>query len=453
VLRFPLSNAESHGHSQVMTVLLVVFVLATSLPGQTVRTNDVPVTAVGGESWLSHLYRTFDETSMGKTGRLGPPAPVLGEESSHWQLALSPGFATQTVTLHGSDLYRLNCWGCHGESGAGAPPEINSVIDPVRASSTAVIMERMRKVGMGMTWAEAAELAKQSKAALLQRLHNGGQDMPPFPHLSEADVRSLVAYLKQLAGVTGAEREQVAVGESRVRVGEHIVKSTCHICHSAAGLNPNPRQLLEGAIPPLNSLTTRTSPSEFVRKVTHGAPTIMGTPPLPRRGRMPVFYYLSEAEAADVYLYLTLYPPYQDEAATGPVSLVLDNERTQALRPSNGTVAFPFVVGLFVTLLLTGGLGFTVREFKRLSAESEGRKVLVIGGGNIAMDVTRFATDEVLRQHAPRVEELAPSDKVAAVGSNDDQKAVSYSRLYRTGYFNFESTWLVRRLENENWID
>jgi NADPH-dependent glutamate synthase beta subunit-like oxidoreductase len=88
-----------------------------------------------------------------------------------------------------------------------------------------------------------------------------------------------------------------------------------------------------------------------------------------------------------------------------------------------------------------------------LSAESEGRNVLMVGGGNVAMDVTCSAAREVLRQHGPRVEELAPSDKVAAVGSNDDQKAVSYSRFYRTGYFNFESPWLVRRLENENWID
>ncbi len=35
----------------------------------------------------------------------------------------------------------------------------------------------------------------------------------------------------------------------------------------------------------------------------------MGTPPSLYRGRMPVFCYLSVDEAADVYLYLTLYPP------------------------------------------------------------------------------------------------------------------------------------------------
>lgn len=65
--------------------LCVVFVLATALSGQTVATKDIPVTAVTGESWLNHLRRNFDETSMGKTGRLGP-APVLSEETPCPQL-------------------------------------------------------------------------------------------------------------------------------------------------------------------------------------------------------------------------------------------------------------------------------------------------------------------------------------------------------------------------------
>jgi len=290
--------------------LVVIFVLASSLPGQTVGTKDGPVTAVEGESWLRHLHRTFDETSMGKTWDLGPPAPMPGEESPHWQLELSPGFATPTVTLHGSDLYRLNCRGCHGESGLGAPPEINSVIDPVRASSVAVIMARSKKAGQDLSRADATELAKQAKVILMQRLHNGGQDMPP-PNLSEAEIRSVVAYLEQLSGVPSAEKRQIAVKESSNRVGEQIVKSTCHVCHSATGPNPNPQQILEGAIPPLGTLTTRVSLPEFVRKVTYGAPIIMGTPPMSYRGRMPVFVYLSEDEAADAYLYLTLYPPHQ----------------------------------------------------------------------------------------------------------------------------------------------
>ena len=150
------------------------------------------MTPVSGESWLVHLNRSFNETSMGKTGHLGPPAPAPGETASPWQPDLTDSAASQTVTLHGSDLYRLNCQGCHGESGQGAPPEINSVINPVRATSVALVMARMKTAGMDISRADAVKLAQQSNAALLQRLHKGGQNMPPFPHLNEAEIRSLL---------------------------------------------------------------------------------------------------------------------------------------------------------------------------------------------------------------------------------------------------------------------
>jgi formate dehydrogenase (NADP+) beta subunit len=49
-----------------------------------------------------------------------------------------------------------------------------------------------------------------------------------------------------------------------------------------------------------------------------------------------------------------------------------------------------------------------------------GRNVLVIGGGNVAMDVARSAAREVLKQHTAGVEELAPSeDNVAAVATKE----------------------------------
>jgi len=365
--------------------------------------NGAPVTAVADESWLEHLNRPFNETSMGKTGYLGPPAPEPGEPTSRWQPDTTYSAASQTLTLHGSDLYRLNCQGCHGASGEGAPPEINSVINPVRATSVTLVMARMKTAGMDISRADAVKLAQQSNTALLQRLHDGGQNMPPFPHLREAEVRSLFAYLKQLAGVPGAEGQQLAVRESPIRVGEHIVKSTCHTCHSATGSDPDAQQLWDGAIPPLSVLTTRKSRSEFIQKVTHGAPVLMGAQPALYRGRMPVFYYLSEDEAADVYLYLTLYPP-SESASVNPTlalaqrapaggggtppaqkaltaSLVPDSEPPD-VRPSSQASDLPIgilltVVAAFVVLLLAAGLGFTMREFQRLSVERRVRSLAV----------------------------------------------------------------------------
>ena len=370
--------------------------------------NQIQVTSVSGESWLGHLHRAFDETSMGKTGQLGPPSAPPHAELVRWQMRLAPESAKEIVTLHGADLYRMNCRGCHGEQGMGAPPEINSVINPVRATSAATVMERMKTAGMDISPADAAQLAKQSKGMLLERLHHGGQDMPAFPHLRDEEINSLVAYLRQLAGVRGAEGEQFAVREARMQVGEHIVKSTCHICHSAAGPNPSLQQLYEGAIPPLNTLTLRTTRAEFIRKVTHGAPIVMGTPPEPFRGRMPVFYYLSEEEAADAYLYLTRYPPYEwaildpgptaiagqsdtggPESATplaSGASLVASAGHTEVRSAASADTEFavlPVLAGFMAVVLLGLGFAFTVCEMKRLSAKDDGRKRVV---GNISED-------------------------------------------------------------------
>ena len=113
---------------QCGSFLIVIVLFATCAPqAQTVPSrvstnrNDADVTAVTGESLLTHLNRSLGDTSMGKTGRLGP-APSRGEDSQQTFLPHLLQPASETVTLRGSDLYRLNCQACHGESGLGAPP-------------------------------------------------------------------------------------------------------------------------------------------------------------------------------------------------------------------------------------------------------------------------------------------------------------------------------------------
>jgi mono/diheme cytochrome c family protein len=297
---------------QTIGIVTLSFVLASSLFGQAIGTKEPQVTPVQGESWLNHLHRPFNESSMGRTAQLGPAPSSPGHQVLSWQMNLSLDYGAPSVALHGSDLYRMKCQGCHNESGLGAPPEINSIIDPVRATSAATIAARMKAAGREADRPMINELAKQSYVLLMQRLHEGGKDMPP-PNLTEPEVRAVFAYLEQLSGVLGAEKKQVELKESRYRVGENIIKSTCHTCHGATGPNPSPSQILDGAIPPLSSLTTRVSLSEFVQKVTSGAPILMGGSHSSYqdyyRGRMPVFTYLSQDEAAAAYVYLLLYPP------------------------------------------------------------------------------------------------------------------------------------------------
>jgi mono/diheme cytochrome c family protein len=413
---------------ELKTICALLFSAALMFGQSTVR-KDAAITAVTGESWLHHLDRSFDETSMGKTWRLGPatdePAPRL--QRSMLVLSGSTASWSRMETLHGSDLYRLNCQGCHGEYGLGAPPEIGSLIDPVRATSVTLVTERMKKTGMELSRRETAELVNQSRSALLKRLHEGGKDMPSFHHLSEAEIRSLVAYLGQLAGVPGAEKEQVAIQEPHARVGELIVKSTCHVCHDAIGLNPAPAELLEGAIPPLSVLPVRVNQAQLVRKVTSGAPAVMGTTSSVSRGRMPVFSYLSESEAADVYEYLTQYPPTEsasfsqtaqttrsdatDPPTSGARATVPQPAPSQVPAPREQTqsAVLPVSMGLFTAVFLVLGCWITLREFKRISFESQVRRapgpardpapwVTLHPGVELRMDSSRRSTESVERK-------------------------------------------------------
>jgi formate dehydrogenase beta subunit len=58
-----------------------------------------------------------------------------------------------------------------------------------------------------------------------------------------------------------------------------------------------------------------------------------------------------------------------------------------------------------------------------------GKKVLVIGGGNVAMDVARSAAREVLRQHAGGVEQIEPSQESLAAVATREMMDVSLSAL------------------------
>jgi mono/diheme cytochrome c family protein len=247
---------------------------------------------------------------MGRTGLWGPP-PSENPESLP-SITYSENI-TRPSRLSGADLYRLDCQACHQADGGGSPPEINGIIGPVQATSAAVMAERMKKIGRPITAAFAQQLATGSKKDLLDRLKNGGQKMPSFGHLTSKEVRALVAYLELLARVPGAEKRQLVVTEPVARVGELLVKGTCHICHAATGRWPDPEELLQGAVPSLGSIATERSMLQVIRKVRYGAPVVMGRASVSSRGRMPVFNYLKDDEVASADLYLLICPPKRSE--------------------------------------------------------------------------------------------------------------------------------------------
>jgi mono/diheme cytochrome c family protein len=267
------------------------------------------VTSTSGISWLEHLRISFDRTSMGRMGQNTPP-PTVRYEPKWNQLAGSEDLNERFV-LSGSDLYRLDCESCHQPDGRGSPPEIHSLIEPVQATSAAFMEQRMKAMGRPITSVMAREMATSGEEAIRSRLLKGGEKMPPFDHLQGAEVDALLAFLRQLAGVPGAAGQQIRIAEPYTRVGEHLVKGTCHICHRATGPGTDPEALLKNALPSLASFPREKTIFDVLKKVRQGAPIAMGPLHEVSGGRMPVFSYLTDDEVAAAYLYLIIYPPHE----------------------------------------------------------------------------------------------------------------------------------------------
>jgi mono/diheme cytochrome c family protein len=263
------------------------------------------VTPVEGPSNFHRLGVAFDSSSMGRTGVWGSPPESYQPPPTDFVV---PQGITRAVVLTGADLYRLECRPCHKADGNGAPPEIPAIMGPVQATSATLMEARMKERGRPISAAFARELASGSSKDLLDRLKNGGQKMPSFGYLTDGEIRVLIGYLDVLAGVPGSGKT-ATVTEPAARVGELLMKGTCHICHDAAGTWPDPEEFLEGSIPPIAGFTAKKTVPEFIWKVRHGAPVVMGSLQLQYRGRMPVFDYLSDDEVASAYLYLMNHPP------------------------------------------------------------------------------------------------------------------------------------------------
>jgi mono/diheme cytochrome c family protein len=259
-------------------------------------------TPVTGPAWLTKLGVTLSQTSIGRgSGRYGPNT----RPDAPPQTAL---VVPASVSLTGGDLYRLNCQACHGLSGTGAPPEVKSAIDPIRGVPLDVLRQQMKAQHQPEDQAAARASPARVRAALLLRMHQGGQRMPSREHLTDAELALVFDYLTALATAppaAAARRETV----TSTQLGQHVVKGTCHICHDAVGARPTDKAMLAGAIPSLASLMTTQSVADFVVKARTGAPVTLPTLGIGHRGRMPVFDYLKDQEIAAAYMYLASHPP------------------------------------------------------------------------------------------------------------------------------------------------
>ena len=238
------------------------------------------VTPATGPSLVARLQTGVDWGSFGRAGG--------GAEGEKPAATSGPDWLARGFELEGADLYRINCRSCHGPAAAGSRsgvPPLHGALLPRESTPAA-------PGGLG------------PELDVRHRLLVGGRVMPPFSHLDSEEVAALVAYLRGLApGASSmAAPRATRVHQPAARVGEHIVKAVCQICHDAvAGAE---RQPLDRQVITLADIPERFSVREFVRKVRAGSP-VAGDP----KGRMPRVDYISDAELEAAYVYLTAYPP------------------------------------------------------------------------------------------------------------------------------------------------
>ena len=212
------------------------------------------ITPVSGPSALSRLGLTDPAHVDGVGGTLGAASGISGVAgTSRCRLArrhVSRGYADRRGHLS-SRLPGLpqDRW---QRSAAG-----NQLPHRAGPGDLADALGRAHETGGECTIDEAfaRQVVSGARTDLLKRLSQGGQKMPPFAFLRDDERESLLAYLEAIAGVPNSRRKQRSVAESPMRVGEHIVKGTCHICHNAVGAWPDPEGPLNNAVPSLASLT------------------------------------------------------------------------------------------------------------------------------------------------------------------------------------------------------
>jgi mono/diheme cytochrome c family protein len=298
--------------SIVGTTLTVAGSNQQSAPPTKTNTREPVVTPVAGPSWLNRLGLRYSDTTLGRSGATygPPPTPPPRPSSLPGAVPLAVG---RPVELSGADLYRLNCQSCHRAEGTGSPPEIKSVLGLVQGSSLELVRQRLKQAGTPHPETAARAEATRARTDLYQRIQKGGQRMPALAHLQEADINAIYAYLTLLAGAPDAPSQSRQL-TSWARLGEHVVKGTCHICHDAVGPRPSGQALAQGTIPPFTTLLQDKPVADFVTKVRSGAPVVMGDPAFHYRGRMPVFPFLQDEEVAAAYMFLVDYPPQAGES-------------------------------------------------------------------------------------------------------------------------------------------
>jgi len=239
------------------------------------------VTPASGPSLIAKLRTGVDWTAFGRAGGADTTA-VAGGGAEAVGARTTSSWLVDGFELTGADLYRMNCRSCHGPAGQGS----RSGIPPLTGAL-----------------AKGAPGEPVGEIRVRHRLVDGGRVMPNFSHLQGDEVTLLLGHLRTLSGEANPAADQ-RLRQTAARVGEHVVKANCQVCHDA--VPGTARQPADTSVIALAEMTTRFSAGELVRKVRTGSPEIVRST---AHGRMPKIDYLSPEELEAAYVYLVGFPP------------------------------------------------------------------------------------------------------------------------------------------------
>lgn len=238
------------------------------------------------------------------------PVPTAASAQASSSTPLKTSTQPETQTLSGSDVFRLNCQGCHGPGGKGT-------------AQAPALSQVTRDLAAG-----------KREAELVRRLSSGGKMMPAFSYLADGEVKALLGYLRTLGGGAAAPVVAAPVKLSGTDLGKRLYQGNCASCHApgraaAAGMTCQPNSLV-GA-------TERFKKSEVMNLLNVGV------------GPMPSFGHLTAEEREALWVYLGTLTDKDGKKPAGPtcpmVQLAMQGKPTGGMMHGRGGMMGPGMMG------------------------------------------------------------------------------------------------------------
>ena len=202
--------------------------------------EDPSVAPVVGPSWLTRRGVAYDRTNLGVATR-----DALTRAPTDRTAAAATRDAAHACPRRRSAL---------STQLPGVSPR-GETARPIRTLRSAANSRRCFVGGD-----QATTTTNVARTNLPDLIRHGTVLMPAREHLKDDDLDMLFDYLTQAADPIETARRARRVG-SWARLGEHVVKGTCHICHDAVGPRTSPASVQKGEIPSLEALLAMRFPS------------------------------------------------------------------------------------------------------------------------------------------------------------------------------------------------